>query len=428
MPRLATLRRYRGYWFSQAGSRQGTYFGRIDEVPYQEAKRRFGEFLAGQKHDRQQEFPSHSVAEICNAHLHFVQNNRSDALYKQRKCILNGFCNYQIGQCNDETLIGCGHLIGQLRARSITRAHVEAYLHYRRTTSSKMTGKPLGDKGLRHIVVAVKACWNWAASSIDDGGGGLLPDEPRPLSKLPRGFVQPKDLSEADLPTAKEIDVLFHWALVDPGKIPAGTDRASIDVPDDYCTADSRTFADMLRAYYATGARTSELCAAQVRDFMPRTRQICLGNHKRLRTQHNPTIRNIQVDEDLLAILLRHSHGKQLSEPLFMHPNGRAWNQNEVNARLRAVKSLAADHGQHVRKDVTPYSFRDLYISELLMLGIEPFKVAKMAGTSLKELDRCYGHFFNHDLAAAQQRLNTSRNSMPGQVHTPALLTRGVAT
>jgi hypothetical protein len=33
---------------------------------------------------------------------------------------------------------------------------------------------------------------------------------------------------------------------------------------------------------------------------MPRTRQICLGNHKRTRTQHNPTVRNIQVDKTLV--------------------------------------------------------------------------------------------------------------------------------
>ena len=143
---------------------------------------------------------------------------------------------------------------------------------------------------------------------------------------------------------------------------------------------------------------------------MTRTRQINLGNHKRVRTQHNPAARNIQVDEDLLEVLRRNARGKALTAPLFTHQDGRAWNQSEVNARLRAVKSVAKERGQVVRLEITPYSFRDLYISELLMLGIEPFKVAKMAGTSLKEIDRCYGHFFNHDLASAQQRLSRSRS------------------
>ncbi len=222
MPRQAKLRRYKGYWFTQTGSRQGTYFGRIDDVPYEEAKRRFGEYLAAQKHETRNQLPTRSVAEVCDAHLQFVQDNRSDALYKQRKCILNGFCNFRVGHHNGETLPGCGYLIGQLRARMVTRSHVEAYLHHRRTTPSDKTGKPLGDKGLRHIVIAVKACWNWAADSVEDGGGGLLPDEPRPLRKLPRGFVKPKDLSEADLPSDEELGVLFRWAPIDPSKVPVG--------------------------------------------------------------------------------------------------------------------------------------------------------------------------------------------------------------
>src|SRR4029079_1070635 len=116
-------------------------------------------------------------------------------------------------------------------------------------------------------------------------------------------------------------------------------------------------------------------------------------------------------------ILVRNSQGKRLEEPLFTHHDGRAWNQNEIHARLRAVKALATERDQCIRQCITPYSFRDLYISELLMLGIEPFKVAKMAGTSLKELDSCYGHFFNHDLATAQQRLARSRNRGRGKAN-----------
>jgi hypothetical protein len=62
---------------------------------------------------------------------------------------------------------------------------------------------PLGDKGLRHIVIAVKVCWNWAADSIEDGGG-LLAADCRPLRKLQRGFVKPKDRSEEELPTPRD--------------------------------------------------------------------------------------------------------------------------------------------------------------------------------------------------------------------------------
>ena len=77
MPRTATLRRYKGYWFSQAGSRQGTYFGRIDEVPYQEAKRRFGEFLAAKKHQKQYGLPN-----CVQKYFESQESNYSDTFLK----------------------------------------------------------------------------------------------------------------------------------------------------------------------------------------------------------------------------------------------------------------------------------------------------------------------------------------------------------
>lgn len=46
MPRKPSLRRSNGYWYPQAGCRDGVYLGRIDEVPYQVARTRFGEYLA----------------------------------------------------------------------------------------------------------------------------------------------------------------------------------------------------------------------------------------------------------------------------------------------------------------------------------------------------------------------------------------------
>jgi len=165
----------------------------------------------------------------------------------------------------------------------------------------------------------------------------------------------------------------------------------------------------MLRAYHATGARTGELCSALVRDFMPRTSQICLGKHKRSRTQHNPTVRNIQVDETLSEILTRNAKGKASDQPMFTRETGNSWSASDLNKRLKRVIALASEHGEAVRNHITPYSFRDLYISELLMIGTEPFKVAKMAGTSLRELERTYGHFFNRDLAEAQARLTAER-------------------
>ena len=303
----------------------------------------------------------------------------------------------------------------------MSRSHVEQYLQHRRETPSEKTGQPVGDKMLRGIVVAIKACWNWAADEPVDGGGGLLLLGHRPLQKLPRGYVAPKDLSEVDLPTDAEIEILHRWAPVDLSKTRGEDGKYHGQVAHWKVTCpEGEVLADLLRMYDATGARTAELCHLVAGDFMPRTHQLCLGKHKGSRTQATPTVRNIQLDDAAYEIVARHTRGKDKNQPLFSHVDGRLWTMNEVNRRLRKVKHVAAQGGEVIREHVTPYSFRDLYISELLMIGIEPFKVAKMAGTSLKELERTYGHFFSHDLAEAQARLATMRQARRGASGSPA--------
>lgn len=410
MPRSAKLGRHKGYWYTRAGRRSGVFFGKVNEVSHQEALRRFRKYLATLGESRRQiPLSKVSVAEVCDAHLQWVISKRSDALYRQRRSVLENFCNHVVGEYQDEKIPGYGKSIASLRATCLMRSHLEQYLEHRSTTPSNQTGRPLGDKSLRAIVISCKACWNWAAESREDGGGGFLAEDHRPLAKLPRGYVAPKDLSEIELPSDEEIESLLLWSAVEPSMVRSGTGSWRTRLPDEYYTPDSKTFADMLKVYHATGPRTSELCVAQVRDFMPRTSQLCLGKHKRSRTQNNPSLRTIQVGEQIIEVLMRNAKGKSPSDPLFTHEDGKAWDMGQITKRIKKIIALACDHGQEVRSHITIYSFRDLYISELLMIGTEPFKVAKMAGTSLREIERTYGHFFNEDLAIAQAQLEKVR-------------------
>ena len=92
--------------------------------------------------------------------------------------------------------------------------------------------------------MAIEATWNWAADPEEDGGGALLAPDHRPFRKLPRGFVQPKDLSEADLPTDKEIATLRRWSVIDPDLVPADATQWREDFTERYATADGQVFAD----------------------------------------------------------------------------------------------------------------------------------------------------------------------------------------
>ncbi len=62
-----------------------------------------------------------------------------------------------------------------------------------------------------------------------------------------------------------------------------------------------------------------------------------------------------------------------------------------------------------IRSTITLYSFRHLWISEMLMAGVDVLLVARMAGTSVAMIERVYGHFRNQSYQDAQARLDRER-------------------
>lgn len=161
---------------------------------------------------------------------------------------------------------------------------------------------------------------------------------------------------------------------------------------------------DLLRVYHATGARTHELTAARVGDFQPQTRQLLLGSHKRSRTLKEPVPRRIALNDQALTIASRLCEGKQADAYIFVRPSGRPWNRNILSHRFQAIRERAG-----VRPAITIYSFRHLWISEMLMAGVDVLLVARMGGTSVVMVERVYGHFRNQSYQDAQARLDRER-------------------
>jgi integrase len=67
-----------------------------------------------------------------------------------------------------------------------------------------------------------------------------------------------------------------------------------------------------------------------------------------------------------------------------------------------------------IRRHITIYDFRHLWISEALMAGNDVATAARMAGTSIAMIERTYGHFRNEHLHEAQARLDEARKKRRG--------------
>jgi len=161
----------------------------------------------------------------------------------------------------------------------------------------------------------------------------------------------------------------------------------------------------LLLSYYHTGARTSELADAVVKDFQVRSRKLVLKNHKRSRTMNEPEVRKIVLNDEAFSILQLNCRGKGPNDPIFARRNGKPWDNGLIDERFRMVRKLA-----EVREAITIYDFRHLWISEALMAGVDVFTAARMAGTSVTMIEQTYRHLRGTHLEDAQRRLDQARS------------------
>jgi integrase len=240
-----------------------------------------------------------------------------------------------------------------------------------------------------------------------------LPEGFRPFTSVEAVMVPVEPLHEADLMTDSEVNTIFHWADADLTPICLKSQFRKRR-QEEYRTGEEnpwRGFEDMLRCYHATGARTHELAACQVGDFQPRSRQLVLGSHKRSKSLKQHETRQIALNDTAYTIVERLCHGRDRGSPLFTQPvhgrqpyADRRWDRISHARRFRSVRHLAG-----VRDSISIYSFRHLWISEMLMAGVDVLLVARMAGTSVAMIERVYGHFRNQSYQDAQARLDADR-------------------
>lgn len=379
------------YWFTKAGG--DTYFGNIGDVPYSEARKDFNEHLKSIGESvKDSKRKGLTAGELMDLFLDWIERNRSERTYSTRKTYCSRFGSFRVG--NSQTKVA-----GQ-PADKIKGADLEAWL-------ARMEEESLGPQTRLHAETSVKHCWNWATKHPSPVP--YLSPIYRPFSGVERTHVPLKALTEDDLITEEEIAAVFGAAQLDLDRY----HRFGPKKPRE--TNPYSGFADMLKCYYHTGARTDELASCEVGDVLFRTQQVVLGKHKRSRTQRTPTIRNITLNAEALEVFERLCKGKENTDKVFLNSDNRPWSRRGLPERFERVKKVAEVEGiGKIRDHITIYDFRHLWISEALMAGNDVATVARMAGTSIAMIERVYGHFRNEHLQEAQRRLDQARQQRRG--------------
>jgi integrase len=393
MPRHSKLRKKKVgnsvYWFTKMGG--DTYFGNVKDLLYKEARKLFAAH-AESLSDEQKDNKRHglTVGDLMDLFLEWIKKNRSSSTYTTRRIYCSRFGDFRVGN----------NKIADLSAARVKGSDLEAFLDYLKDVG-------LDPQTCLHAETSVRHCWNWGTKHPSPTP--YLPPTFRPFSAVERTHVPHKPLTEGDLITEAEIDSAFFCGEFDLDQLrrfglAPTIERIGIDD-----LKRSGDFTEMLKCYYHTGARTDELASCEVGDFLPRTRQLILGKHKRSRTQRLPTIRHITLNEEAIEVFKRHCEGKGESAKVFLNEEHRPWTVRNLAKRFERVKELAKALKRPIRYKITIYDFRHLWISEALMAGNDVVTVARMAGTSIAMIERVYGHFSNQHLQEAQKRLDQAR-------------------
>jgi len=133
--------------------------------------------------------------------------------------------------------------------------------------------------------------------------------------------------------------------------------------------------------------------------------------------QHNESILKIGVDKNhserriTLPVITsdffkQQVQGKSANKPLFPRANGKHWDNASWKGPVNAAAEAAG-----LSEEVTLYQLRHLAITSLIKYGADLLSVAQLAGTSLRMIERYYGHLVPEHSVNLLTFLNDGKNS-----------------
>ncbi len=374
MPRQPKLGKQKNgpyvYWGAIINGKR-VRFGRVSEVPYSTANQQFLEYMLGARPaPKPPRRAGVTVEEMCVQHCQWHVQHNDKKSSDNRLSLLDRWCAH----------VFTGECVGGLQVSAVGRQHLASFVKQ-------------FDNGWTawNYCVGVKAAFNWAHRE------GII--QSNPLAGYPNPPQPKADLTETTLMTPSEV----AWFL-----------------------EKSRPYHayEILRVLYLTGARPGELCSAVGSDFIANSSQLRLLAWKN--GKKSQMARRIPLPTEAEEIVARLA--KNGSEPIFRKPRGSAWTPSSLHRVWRKIRNGTwrdARDGRFVamdkeaaarlkketaqRESLTIYSLRHLWISDALRQGVPIATAARIAGTSVKQIERTYGHFRIDDLNAIANSVAANR-------------------
>ncbi len=141
-----------------------------------------------------------------------------------------------------------------------------------------------------------------------------------------------------------------------------------------------------IRALLLTAARPGEIANCKVGDFNKSGLLTLDGKIGR---------RTVPIAPDATKLLIECSAERDSNEPLLTRKDGKAWTRFDWRDEIKDARTNAG-----LGDDVVAYTLRHVAITEMIVSGIDPLSVAKLAGTSIAMIQRHYGHLMKEKITA----------------------------
>lgn len=141
-----------------------------------------------------------------------------------------------------------------------------------------------------------------------------------------------------------------------------------------------------LQAMLLTGCRPGELASCTVGDLDPAGLLTVTGKTGR---------RTIPISPKALRLLRGAAGDRDAGEPLLTRLGALAWDRFAWREQFKDARRAAG-----LPETVVMYSLRHVAISEMLVSGMDPMTVSKIAGTSIEMISRHYGHLIRDRVTA----------------------------